>query len=79
MRQRRQRRLSAIQRQINRATGVYNARTSSARRAARGSRARSTLRGAVNATFSRNTNRAGAPVFSRRTGGRIGTMVKNGG
>ena len=78
-RRRRQRRMSDIQRQINRSTGVYNARTSRARRQARGDRATSTLRGAQNARFSSNTRANGAPVYSRRTGARIGTMVKNGG
>ena len=62
----------------NRAAANFS-RVNRSIRAARGERATSTLRGAVNARYSSNPARAGAPVFSRRTGARIGTMVRNAG
>ena len=78
-RRRRNRTATPLQRQIDRTTNVYAGRTSLARRNARGARATSTLRGAVNARFTSNTNANGQRVYSRRTGQVIGTMVKNAG
>ena len=67
-----------LRRRIDQLTGVSRARTRAARSATTGRRSAATLQSAVNARYV-SGNRRGAPVFSRRTGLRVGSMVKNGG
>lgn len=69
--------MSAVARQVARSTGLYNLRTSTARRQARGTRATQTLSGAAGRRYVNDANGrySGAAVFSRRTGLRVGTMV----
>lgn len=78
-RRRRNRTATEIQKQIDRTTGVYRARTSNARRNARGDRATTTLENAVGRRFVNDpTGKYGGEsraVYDRRTGKRIGTMV----
>ena len=79
MRRRRQRIATTVQGRVNQITGVSRARTQGARSANTRTGTSNALSGAVNSRFTSNVNARGAAVYSRRTGARVGTMVRNGG